>query len=59
MSVRSGGAASSVPSDLNSEVDEYDAIMKYELLLAHQAENDKQQKALDAKATLKVELLKQ
>jgi len=57
LSIRTTGTASSVCSDF-SDVDEYDVIMKYELLNHHETENARREARLAAKVKLQEELVK-
>jgi hypothetical protein len=58
LSIRTIGTASSVCTDF-SDVDEYDAIMKFELLNHHETEKTKADARLAAKQKLQEELHKQ
>ena len=53
-----GGTNSSVCTDF-TDMDEYDAIMKFELLNHHETENNRKETRLAAKRKLQEELVKQ
>lgn len=58
LSLKTTGTASSVCTDF-SDADEYDAIMKFELLNHHETEKARQESRLAAKQKLQEELVKQ